>query len=95
MLAGVTTWGGIGVPSGAADLLVSSTAPTMTTAPIAIAMPVQSMICPKPLPELPEVPALASARLASRLARRSWRADRRLVGGAFFLPGFARPLGRL
>jgi hypothetical protein len=58
-------------------------------------MAVQIMSVPNPLPEDPDVLARASALLASRLARRCCRAERRLVGGALFPVEFGRPLGRL
>ena len=78
---GVTTNGGIGLSEGETvpGLLVSRYAPPMTTAPITTAMAVQTMSVPNPLPEDPDVPARARARLASRLARRCCRAERRLV----------------
>jgi hypothetical protein len=77
------------------DRLVSKNAPPMTTAPITTAMAVQTMSVPNPVPEDQDVPARASARLASRLARRCCRAERRLVGGALFPVGLGRPFGRL
>src|SRR5664279_3792940 len=94
MLAGVITTGGIGLLRGADALpCVATIRAPRTTSATTTKTPLQSMSEPRAGPLEPCVLARVRERLASRLARRCCRADRRLVGGAVFLAG--RPAGRL
>src|ERR1035437_4145909 len=94
IVVGVTTPGGVGAPEVLLlDCDTSKRPPTTTTATTtATTLHRSSELIPPPSD--PRVLARVIALFASRLARRCWRAERRLVGGALF-PEEGRPAGRL
>src|SRR5450759_2219792 len=94
IVVGVKTPGTIGAPEVLVlDCDTRKRPPTTTTATTtATTLHRSSELIPPP-PD-PRVLARVMALFASRLARRCWRAERRLVGGAL-LPEEGRPAGRL